>query len=94
MNNVLREAKRHIRKANIQLTAPFTLHAFRKSFAQNHADAGTPPKTLATFLGHSDVQVTLEYYNRVTDANVQAAAKTADRLFAKAAAEREVANAS
>jgi integrase len=73
-----------LRKAGIELTAPFTLKTFRKSFAQNHADRGTPPRTLAELLGHSDVSVTMEYYNRVTDANKRAAAQTMDEMFAQA----------
>ncbi len=51
MNNFLRNTKRALRAAGVELTAPFKLGTFRKSFAQNHADAGTPPKTLATLLG-------------------------------------------
>jgi integrase len=62
-------------------TAPFTLHTFRKSFAQNHADAGTPPKTLAKLLGHSNTRVTMQYYARVTDANERAAAEAMNRVF-------------
>lgn len=80
-NNWLRSAKLYLRNAGIKLTAPFTLHTFRKSFAQNHANAGTPPRTLSELLGHSDVSMTLEFYNSVTDANRTAAAATVDRLF-------------
>ena len=82
LNNFLRNAKRHLRRADVELTAPFTLHTFRKSFAQDHADNGTPPRTLVKLLGHMDVRVTMEFYNRVTDANEQAVARTLDRLFA------------
>ena len=81
INNVLRNAKRHFRAAGITLTAPFKLHTFRKSFAQNHANNGTPVKTLAKLLGHSDIQVTMQFYNQVTDANLREAARTADRFF-------------
>lgn len=81
LNNLLRDTKAYLRKAGIELTAPFTLTTFRKSFAQNHADAGTPPRTLAKLLGHSDVSTTMEFYNRVTDANERAALDTMDRLL-------------
>ena len=84
INNVLRGTKRALRRAGIELTAPFKLNTFRKSFAQNHADNGTPPKTLAKLLGHSDTQITMQFYNRVTDANVREAARTTNRLFATA----------
>jgi integrase len=40
-------------------------YAFRHSFAQRHADAGTPVDTLKELLGHETVRTTLGYY-RVT----------------------------
>jgi integrase len=81
LNNLLRNTKGYLRKAGIELSAPFTLHTFRKSFAQNHADAGTPPRTLAKLLGHSTTRVTMEFYSQVTDANEQAAAEAMNRVF-------------
>ncbi len=81
VNNMLRDTKPYLRRAGIQLTDPFTLHTFRKSFAQNHANAGTPPRTLAELLGHADARVTMEFYNRVTDANRREAAATLDRVL-------------
>lgn len=82
MNNTLRNAKEFLSRAGIELTAPFTLHTLRKSFAQNHADAGTPPRTLAKLMGHTNTRVTMLFYNRVTDANERAAAEAMDRLLA------------
>ena len=67
--------------AGVKLSASFTLQTFRKSFGQNHADAGTPPRTLAQLLGHSNTRVTMEHYNRVTDANERAAGEAMNRLF-------------
>ncbi len=80
-NNLLRDTKAYLRKAGVELTAPFTLHTFRKSFAQNHADAGTPPRTLARLLGHSNTRVTMQFYQKATDANEQAAAEAMNHLF-------------
>ena len=45
-----------------QLVFPY---AFRHTFAQRHADAGTPVDTLKELLGHDTVRTTLGYY-RVT----------------------------
>jgi integrase len=42
-----------------------TPYAFRHTFAQRHADAGTPVDTLKELLGHDTVRTTLGYY-RVT----------------------------
>jgi len=81
LNNFLRNARGHLAKAGVELSAPFTLHTFRKSFAQNHATAGTPPRTPAKLLGNS-VEVRMQFYNRVTDANEREAAATMDRLLA------------
>jgi len=41
------------------------IYAFRHSFAQRHADAGTPVDTLKELLGHDTVRTTFTYY-RVT----------------------------
>jgi integrase len=83
LNNLLRDTKAYLRKAGVELAAPFALTTLRKSFGQNHANAGTPPRTLAKLLGHSDVSVTMEFYNRVTDANERAAAQTMDRILSQ-----------
>jgi len=80
-NNLLRNTKAALRRAEVEMTAVFTLQTFRKSFAQNHADAGTPPRTLAKLLGHSNTRVTLQFYNRVTDANERAAGELMDRVL-------------
>lgn len=82
-NNVLRDTKAFLRKAGIELTAPFTLHTFRKSFAQNLANAATPPRTLAQLMGHANTRVTSQWYNRVTDANERAAAEAMNRILTR-----------
>ncbi len=88
-NNVRRDMAKLAHKAGLELTAPLTLPTFRKSFAQNHADMGTPPRTLAKLLGHANTRVTLEHYNKVTDANERAAGEAMDRLFASRAADQK-----
>lgn len=81
VNNLLRNTKGYIDKAGVKMIAPLTLQTFRKSYGQNHADAGTPPRVLAKLLGHSTTRVTMEFYNQVTDANERMAAMTMDRLL-------------
>lgn len=78
----MRDAKSDLRRAKIELTAPFTLPTFRKSFAQNHANNGTSPKALAKLLGHSNERMCLRYYSQVTDANENAAADMMNELLA------------
>jgi integrase len=93
VNNLLRSAKAYMRRAKVKLSAPLKLTTFRKSFGQNHADNGTPPRTLAKLMGHSDASVTMEFYNRVTDANERAAASTMDRILGAANQAKAVSDA-
>lgn len=88
VNNLLRDTKRYLRQAKVELTAPFQLTSFRKSYAQNLANAGVPPRTLAKLLGHSDTRITMKHYATVTDANERHAAELMNRMFA---AEKDVA---
>ena len=81
MNSFLRDTKAAMRRASIETSNPFTLTCFRKSFAQNYANVGTPPKTLAKLLGHGNTRVTLEFYNQTTDAKVREAAQRMDRIL-------------
>ena len=50
------------------------------------------PATLAKLLGYSDVSVTMEFYNRVSDANERAAAATMDRLLSQGKGSRKAAS--
>lgn len=81
VNNVLRDTKRHLRRAKITLTAPFQLTTFRKSYAQNLANAGVAPRTLARLLGHTDTRVTMKHYATVTDSNERQAGELMSRLL-------------
>jgi integrase len=62
-------------------------YAFRHSFAQRHADAGTPVDTLKELLGHDTVRTTLGYY-RVTAKRKRAAQDTLGPLQISADAQR------
>ncbi|MHC4674286.1 MAG: tyrosine-type recombinase/integrase [Planctomycetota bacterium] len=83
--NVQREIKRHIRRAGIKSSAPITVHTFRKSFGQNHADSGTPIHVLQQLMGHSSITTTREFYIRVSDANTQAAVARYEQLMVNGA---------
>lgn len=62
-------------------------YAFRHTFAQRHADAGTPVDTLKELLGHKRIHTTLGYY-RVTARRKRAAQDTLGPLQLDAAAHR------
>lgn len=74
--------KGYVRAAGIEMTAPFDLKTFRKSFAQNAADNAIPPRTLAEFLG-DDVRVVMRYYQQVTPQAKRAVVDAIDRQFKK-----------
>ena len=62
-------------------------YAFRHSFAQRHADAGTPVDTLKELLGHDTVRTTFGYY-RVTAKRKRAATDALGPLQLDALARR------
>ena len=81
VNNVLRDMRSHLRKAGITLRAPLTIHALRKSFAQNHANNGTPSVTLKMLMGHASITTTEKYYLQISDDNTLAAVKRYENLL-------------
>jgi len=84
INNVLRSMRSHIKKAGVKVTAKLTLHTLRKSFAQNHANGGTPSATLKALMGHSSITTTEQYYLQRSDENDRAAAQRYESLLAGA----------
>ncbi len=69
VNNVIRDMRSLVRQAHLELTAPLTVHTLRKSFGQNHADAGTPIHVLQGLMGHASITTTREFYLQAADAN-------------------------
>ena len=54
-----REIKRICKAAGIE---PFTMHAFRATFATRAIESGMNPKTLQEILGHSNFNITMSLY--------------------------------
>jgi len=81
VNNVVRDMRRHVRKAGLKLTAPLTVHTLRKSFAQNHANAGTPSMTLKALMGHASITTTEKFYLQQSDDNERAALSRYEALL-------------
>jgi integrase len=73
VNNVIRDMRRHVHWAKLELTAPLTVHTLRKSFGQNRANAGTPIHVLQSLMGHASITTTREFYLQAADANDRAA---------------------
>ena len=86
-NNVIRDMRIHVRRAKLEVTAPITVHTLRKSFGQNHADAGTPIHVLQSLMGHASITTTREFYLQAADANDRAAAARYEDLLGDPGAE-------
>jgi integrase len=43
--------------------AKICAYSFRHTYAQRHADAGTPPDVLKELMGHEKIETTMGYYN-------------------------------
>lgn len=82
VNNVLRSIKRHAARAGLKLTVPITVHTFRKSFGQNHAENGTPMHVLQQLMGHANIATTRTFYIQVGDASELEAVARYERLVA------------
>lgn len=69
VNNVRRDMKAHVARAGIETDDSLTVHTLRKSFGQNHANAGTPIHVLQRMMGHASITTTREFYLQAADAN-------------------------
>ena len=59
-----REIKRICKLTNIE---PFTMHAFRATFATRCIENGMNPRTVQELLGHSNFNITMSLYGHVLD---------------------------
>ena len=50
--------------------APITLHECRHTFASLLIDAGTNPKAIQTYMGHSKIQTTFDIYGHLMPGNI------------------------
>lgn len=65
--------KSNFQRLQRRLDFQITLYSFRHTFATKMARAGMPPKTLQYILGHSNINITLEYYVGIEDEDLQLA---------------------
>lgn len=84
-NNMVRETRKSLERTEVESVAPSAIRTIRKSFAQNRAGAGTPPRTLVRLPRHTNNRIMLQFYDRVTDANERAAPKALNEVLAVAA---------
>ena len=67
--NTNRKFTLYCQKAGIIIDDKLCVHCLRKSYGTNLADLGTPVHTLKELMGHSNIQTTMEFYLKSTDAN-------------------------
>jgi len=87
VNNVRRDIRVHLDRAGIKTEVPMTIHTFRKSFGQNHADAGTPMHVLQKLMGHASITTTRDFYLQTADANEREAAARYEAILKTASDE-------
>ena len=82
VHNVLRQFKKHCKRAEIKPVAKLTIHTFRKSCGQNWADH-LPMNVVKELMGHSDIATTVEFYNQVDEDHLAKAASVVQDLVEK-----------
>ncbi len=87
VNNVVRDMRMHARWAGLKTVAPLTVHTLRKSFAQNHADSGTPSATFKKLMGHATIITTEKHYLQRSDASEKAATQRYESLLEQKSAD-------
>jgi len=83
VNNVLREFKRHCKRAGIKPVGKLTVHTLRKNCGQNWANY-LPMNVVKELMGHSKAETTLKYYNQVDKDHEQKAARVIQKMIENA----------
>ena len=58
--NLINEFNKHLKKA---LGIAYTSHSFREGLIYEMVNDGVKPKVVMIFFGHSDISITMRYYN-------------------------------
>lgn len=78
-NNVLREFKRHLKRAGIKPNGSLSVHTLRKCGCQNWANH-LPINVVKELMGHSSISTTQKFYNQVDKDHRAKAAAVVDLL--------------
>lgn len=65
IQNTINAAIAHVEKDIGNIIAPFSVHAFRDTFASRAIRAGIAPNTLKEILGHASLSMTMDLYAHV-----------------------------
>ena len=80
INNVLRDFKVRVKKAEINPVGKFCVHTLRKCAGQNWADH-LPMNVVKELMGHSNITTTAEFYSTVDRVHEKAAATAIQELL-------------
>ena len=90
-NNMMREFRRHIKKAGIEADDKLTIHTLRKCAGKNWADRIPNAKVVQELMGHADISTTMKFYNKLNDADIKKAASAIDDLLTRSDAKSDAA---
>ena len=76
-------AEINLQRDNTDLFPIFSAHTFRHTFATRCIESGILPKTVQKYLGHANIQMTMDLYVHVTDDFKQEELKKLDLVFQK-----------
>ena len=79
VNNIPREFKKHLKRAEIEPTGQLSIHTLRKCCGQNWANH-LPMHVTKELMGHSSIATTQKYYTQVDESQRAKAAAVGDLL--------------
>jgi len=80
VNNILRNFKKHYKRAGIKPVGKLTIHTLRKCAGQNWADH-LPMNVVKELMGHSHISTTQEFYTQVDRDHEKKAAQVVQELL-------------
>jgi len=80
VNNILRNFKKHYKRAGIKPIGKLTIHTLRKCAGQNWADH-LPMNVVKELMGHSHISTTQEFYTQVDRDHEKKAAQVVQQML-------------
>lgn len=80
IGNALRYIEKQYNKGARVPLKPFSLHAFRDTFASRAIRAGVPPNTLKEILGHASLSMTMDLYAHVSQGDKRQAMEKMEEI--------------
>jgi site-specific recombinase XerD len=81
VNNTNRNFVVNCKRAGIVTSDKLSVHCLRKGYGTNLADLGTPVHTLKCLMAHANIETTMKFYNKNSDANSMKAVRGLEGLM-------------